>query len=124
MGVDFVIFIENKNSKTQKQVNKKLGINKIKSPNNKTLKSPNWKCFYYKGKKYCSWYSSPRYFNIDAEKEKWKPIRAQILKAKRFLGDGKVFLGNDVAFSHNPEEEKESLGLPPELDLKYLIERS
>ncbi len=95
MGVSFVIILENRAGRAQEEISLALGARRI--PNE-------WTCFSHEGRSYASWHGAPRYFAREEDPEQWKALRKYLVRAWEFLGDGAVYVGNDVLHLETPED--------------------
>lgn len=121
MGIDFVIIVENRIGRTQREVNAAFGVHRHKLPSGKEEIWPEWECFTWEGKSYASWVFTPRYFDPEIGNPKWEALRKYLVRVREFFGGGEIHLSNDAVCLHAPDEGEE-FWLPLPLEEKFLAE--
>jgi|GEM_PF-743039 len=140
MGIWLVVIVENKKGLTQEQVNEALGVEVFHFEGKEEVE-PRWKIFEWNGKSYASWIDTPRVFEglndlihegtismlehtdplekVDEEaRQRWESLRKYLVRVREVLGNGNVYLGNDILYHKLPEDAeafKEEFTLPWEL---------
>jgi hypothetical protein len=143
MGVNLVVIVENVKGLSQEEVNEALGVYVFEYEDGRRGTVPRWELFEWKGRVYATWNFTPRIFegihNIFAAslysdpwseidentRILWESLRKYLAKVRKLLGNGKVYLGNDLTHIRSPKGLKkadEVFLLPPEVPEKLLEE--
>jgi len=121
MGIDFIVIMENRAKRSQEAISREFGVDTFTTPKGKTYVDPRWRCFSYQGKDYVTWTFPPRYFDIKANPEEWEALRKYLVRVRTFLGNGQVYLGNDVVWAPYPSDDR-PFALPLPLSEEVLAE--
>lgn len=114
MGMRFVVILENPAGRTEEQIN--LTLSSRRGPTR-------WRGFSYDGRSYASWLDAPRYFPPEGHPEQWEALRRYLVRAREFLGGGRIYVGQDLLYAPTPEDatEREPFFLPPRVPDEWLV---